>query len=87
MIYTAMVHFYKPWYYTVSHTVTGFISAWYPIVGILALVYQLTQLVFNVRFFIIEGKILHGNSVQHTFKKLVEVGLGYCVGYIMKNKA
>lgn len=82
-----MVQFYKPWYYTASHVLTGFVAAWYPIIGIFAILYQLTQLVFDVRFFLVEGTILHGNSVEHTFKKLVEIALGYSIGYIMKNKA
>ena len=82
-----MVYFYKPWYYTASHVLSGFVAAWYPIVGVLAVLYQLIQLVFNVRFFAVEGKILHGNSIQHTFKKLVEIAVGYSIGYIMKNMA
>lgn len=82
-----MVQFYKPWYYTFSHGLTGFIAVWYPSIGLLAIFYQLTQLFLNIRFFIVEGRILNGNSVEHTFKKLVEIGIGYCVGYITKNMA
>ena len=82
-----MVNYYKPWYYTTSHVIIGFVAVWYPLIGILALIYQFGQLLFNVRIFPVEGKILQGNSVEHTLKKLAEIGLGYSIGYFMKNKA
>lgn len=81
-----MVHYYKPWYYTASHVATGFIAVWYPIIGLIALLYQIGQLIFNVRVFPVERRILHGNSFQHTFKKLTEILLGYTIGYLVKNK-
>ena len=79
-----MIRYYKPWYYTLSHILFGFAAVWYPIIGILVLVYQLGQLVFNIRVFPIEGKILQGNSIDHTTKKLSEVGFGYLIGYLVK---
>ena len=82
-----MAGYYKPWYYTVSHVVFGFISAWYSIVGILVLIYQLGQFLFNVRVFPVERQILPGNSVNHTLKKLAEIGIGYSIGHIMKSMA
>jgi hypothetical protein len=82
-----MVSYYKPWYYTASHVGIGFAAVWYPLVGILAILYQVGQLLFNVRVFPVEGKILQGNSIQHTIKKLSEIGLGYGIGYLMKNMA
>lgn len=81
-----MVHFYKPWYYTASHVLFGFTAVWYPIVGIFVLLYQVGQYLFNVRVFPIEGRILEGNSIQHTFKKLVEILLGYAIGYLVKSR-
>jgi hypothetical protein len=75
-----MVTYYKPWYYTASHYSIGFLAVWFPIVGILALVYQLGQLIFDVRVFPVEGKILSGNSFHHTTVKLSEIAIGYLAG-------
>lgn len=79
-----MTIYYKPWYYIVSHIVIGFIGAWYHIIIILAVTYQLGQLIFNVRVFPLEGKILEGNSIYHTTKKLIEISIGYVIGNILK---
>lgn len=79
-----MVHFYKPWYYTASHVAIGFIGVWYPIIGILAIVYQVGQLIFNVRIFPVEGTIKPGNSIHHTFIKLSEIAIGYAIGSVIK---
>jgi hypothetical protein len=62
----------------------GFLAVWFPIVGILALTYQLGQLAFNVRVFPVEGKVLEGNSVKHTALKIAEIGLGYGLGLVIK---
>jgi hypothetical protein len=62
----------------------GFIAVWYPVIGILVLIYQLGQLVFDVRVFPVEGKILKGNSIEHTTKKLSEIAVGYIIGSIIK---
>ena len=70
----------KPIHYTISHVLIGFVSSYYTWVGILALVYQLTQLVFNVRFFPVERRIGIGNSVEHTIMKLLEMLMGYSIG-------
>lgn len=82
-----MTNYYKARYYTFSHIVIGFTAVWYPIVGILALVYQLGQLIFNVRVFPVEWKIEEGNSIQHTAKKILEIGAGFIFGYLMKKIA
>ena len=50
----------------------------------LAVVYQLGQLLFNVRMFPVEGIIKHGNSVEHTVIKLSEIGFGYVIGSVLK---
>lgn len=81
-----MTKYYKPWYYTASHVGIGFLAVWYPILGILAIVYQVGQLVFNVRVFPVEGTIKQGNSIHHTVKKLIEITLGYAIGYLVKNR-
>ncbi len=74
----------KPWYYTASHIAIGFFAAWIPLVGVLALVYQLGQLAFNVRVFPVEWALRPGNSVEHTALKLAEVGVGYLLGQAVK---
>ncbi len=76
----------RPRHYAVIHVLSGFLAAWVPVIGILALVYQLGQLLFNVRVFPIEGKILPGNSVQHTGLKLAEMVLGYIIGRLVRRR-
>lgn len=80
-----MTSYYKPLHYTLSHIAIGFVAVWYPVVGILAIIYQLGQLLFNVRVFPVEGVIKQGNSVHHTIKKLSEIGMGYAIGYLVKS--
>lgn len=84
-MYTTMVTYYKPWYYTASHYSLGFLAVWFPIIGILAIMYQLGQLIFNVRVFPVEGKILGGNSIHHTAVKVSEIVVGYLVGTGVKS--
>lgn len=79
-----MTSYYKPWYYTVSHVGIGILASRIPIVGILAIIYQVGQLAFNIRVFPVEGTIKPGNSVKHTVKKLAEIGIGYAIGTIAK---
>lgn len=74
----------RPAFYFFTHLLMGFAAAWYPFIGVLAIVYQLGQLVFNVRIFARELRILKGNSVAHTFVKLLEIGLGYLLGSFVK---
>ncbi len=76
----------RPRHYAVSHVLTGFLAAWVPIIGLLAVAYQLGQLAFNVRVFPVEGKILPGNSVEHTGLKLAEMLLGYGIGYLVRHR-
>jgi hypothetical protein len=75
----------KPWYYTASHFILGFFCFWFPLLGILVLIYQLGQFVFNVRVFPVEGKIEKGNTIEHTGIKLTEIGVGYGIGYLVKS--
>jgi hypothetical protein len=74
----------RPYYYAVSHIFFGFIAAWFPWFGIFIVTYQLLQLAFNVRVFVIEGSILPNNTWQHTAQKLSEIGLGYIIGLVVK---
>lgn len=70
----------RPYYYMVSHLVIGFIAAWIPLLGFLAILYQLYQYAFNIRIFPAEGVIQKGNSIAHTSLKLAEIGAGYLCG-------
>jgi len=74
----------KPFHYTLSHVITGFLAAYYPWVGVLAILYQVIQLVLNVRFFPAEWEIKQGNSVEHTLMKLGELGVGYIIGVLLR---
>jgi hypothetical protein len=74
----------RPAFYFFAHLLMGFVAAWYPALGVLAIVYQVGQLVFNVRIFARELKILKGNSIAHTLVKLLEIGLGYLLGSLVK---
>lgn len=74
----------KPFHYTLSHLIIGFISAWIPIIGLLALLYQIGQLVFDVRVFPLEWKIQHGNSIEYTMLKISEMAIGYSIGLIAR---
>ena len=50
----------------------------------LAILYQVIQLLLNVRFFPAEWEIKQGNSVEHTLIKLSEIGVGYVVGLLLR---
>jgi hypothetical protein len=78
-----MIVYERPRHYLIIHLFFGFISVFYPIIGILALVYQFGQLYYNVRVFPVEGKILPGNSIQHTGLKLFEMAIGYLFGILI----
>jgi hypothetical protein len=74
----------RPRYYAASHLLFGYLAVWYPLVGILALVYQLGQFAFNVRVFPVEGRIEPGNSLEHTGLKLFEMAVGYLAGTLFR---
>jgi hypothetical protein len=76
----------RPRHYAVSHVLAGFLAAWVPVIGLLAVAYQLGQFAFNVRVFPVEGKILPGNSVEHTGLKLAEMLLGYVIGRLVQRR-
>ncbi len=70
----------RPFYYAISHIVIGLIAAWYPLVGVIGVLYQLFQYIFNIRTFPFELRYEHGNSFQHTGLKVLEMIFGYVVG-------
>lgn len=74
----------RPPHYALSHMLFGFVAVWFPIIGILAITYQLLQFAFNVRTFPVEGRIEKGNSVAHTGLKLAEMAGGYVIGLGLK---
>ena len=78
--------FERPFYYSFFHIAVGFLSAWIP--GLLAfvLVYQIVQLLLNKRFFLFEGEIREGNSLEHTLLKIAEVLLGFLLGSLVRTK-
>jgi hypothetical protein len=79
----------KPRIYILIHFLIGLVAVWAPILGLLALTWQLGQYAANIRIFAIEGKIESGNSAEHTGLKLIELGIGYCIGvciwYLVKD--
>lgn len=82
--YSRMALYGRPRHYAVSHILIGLFAAWFPIIGLLALIYQLGQWYYNVRVFPVEGKIEPGNSGKHTALKIGEMGLGYFIGSLIQ---
>jgi hypothetical protein len=70
--------------YLVTHIILGIIGYFYPKVLYLTIGYQLAQYFFNIRFFLFEGAIKSGNSLQHTSVKLSEVAFGYILAMLYK---
>ena len=62
----------------------GFVAVWIPLVGGLAVAYQLTQYILDIRFFPVEFKVAKGNNIMHTGVKLGEMVLGYILGSYVK---
>jgi len=79
------MYYDKPLVYTISHYIIGFISVWFPILGIIMIIYQITQFIFNKRFFILKMEFKKGNSLQHTLLKLFEFSIGYGIGFLFVN--
>ena len=77
----------KPFIYTLSHILTGFITVWYPILGLLFIAYQLLQLTFDVRFFLFSLEIKDGNNPLHTARKIAEFAAGYLAGFLVRSRS
>jgi hypothetical protein len=73
----------KPLYYGLIHVFSGFVAFYYSWFGIVFLLYQLSQLILNKRYFIFQWKIEEGNSLSHTAFKLSEFLVGLLIGYII----
>lgn len=78
------VIFKKHWIYTLSHVLTGIVSAWFPFLGILFIVYQLLQLAFNKRFFLFTMEFKEENNPRHTAMKIAEFGAGFFGAWLFK---
>ncbi len=76
----------KPFIYTLSHIITGFITAWYPVIGLLFVAYQLLQLFLDIRFFLFTLEIKPGNNSLHTARKVAEFAAGYLVGFLIRSR-
>lgn len=74
--------FYRHPIYFITHLILGFLGYFYPEVLYVTLGYQLLQYVLNIRFFLFEGVIKSGNSIEHTAIKLGEVGAGYVIAML-----
>ena len=78
--------FERPPIYAISHILIGFIAAWYPTIGVIAIVYQLLQYILNIRFFPITLSWKHGNHIEHTSLKLFEIAIGYVIGTLIRKR-
>ena len=76
--------FDRPLHYALIHISIGVASAWVPLLLPLFVIYQLTQLLLNKRFFFFEGEVRDGNSVPHTALKLAEVLGGFFLGRFLR---
>ena len=79
-----MALYERPYYYALIHIITGLLGAWFPIILVLGIVYQLFQYILDVRFFFFEWKVRKGNSIDHTSVKIVEMLIGYSVGLLIR---
>lgn len=76
--------FYRHPIYFITHLILGFIGYFYPQVLYATIGYQVFQYALNIRFFLFEGVIKSGNSIEHTAIKLGEVGAGYVIAMLCK---
>ena len=73
----------KPIYYSLIHILIGLAASKYHQLGILFILYQLSQLIINRRLFLFQLKLKKGNSISHTSYKLGEFYLGLIIGYLI----
>lgn len=76
-----MTVYYKDPVYTASHIVFGFAAAYFPVLVLTwFIIWQLGQLLLNVRIFACTLTYKHGNSRAHTAKKFAEFMTGFAAG-------
>jgi len=75
--------------YFITHLILGFIGYFYPEVLYATIGYQFLQYALDIRFFLFEGVIKSGNTLNHTAVKLGEVGVGWLLAmlYMALSKA
>ncbi len=75
----------KPTIYTALHVGYGFFAAFAPaaIIGFFV-IWQLGQLLLNVRVFLLNLRYEHGNNRIHTAKKFAEFLTGLAVGLVLR---
>ena len=70
--------------HSLSHIIIGMLSCKFPFLWyIFILPYQLSQYVFDCRFFINKWKILKKNNIYHTFYKLAEYAFGLFTSFVI----
>jgi hypothetical protein len=70
--------------YLITHLILGFVGYFYPMVLYGTIGYQVLQYGMDARFFLFEGAIKSGNTLEHTAMKLGEVGVGYVLAMLCK---
>lgn len=75
--------FYRiPPVYVFIHLFLGAAAVTYVFIVPLFVGYQLLQYFLGCRFFLLDAKILPGNSWCHTLKKAAQFTLGYAVAWL-----
>lgn len=67
--------------YTAFHVLLGAVSTRFPLLGLLFIGYQMSQLILDRRFFVglFYAHSEPGNSALHTVEKLTEFAFGYAL--------
>jgi hypothetical protein len=68
--------------YLITHLILGFIGYFYPEVLYATIGYQFLQYALDIRFFLFEGVVKSGNTLNHTVIKLGEVGVGWLLAFL-----
>ena len=76
--------FYRHPIYFITHLILGFLGYFYPEVLYATIGYQFLQYALDIRFFLFEGVIKSGNTLNHTAVKLGEVSVGYLIAMLYK---
>ena len=70
--------------YLITHLILGVIGYFYPEVLYATIGYQFLQYALDIRFFLFEGVIKSGNTLNHTAVKLGEVGVGWLLAMLYR---
>lgn len=80
-----------PFIYSLSHYLLGFLSFRFKFLILIFIIYQLTQYVLNIRFFLLNKNCItnfkkcvkKGNNLVHTLRKFGEFLIGYLLSQII----